>query len=182
MNFIERIQNRNPFLDVYRRGKLWANELGHVGDRVQIFHKVSFGSEPYLVEIGELTKITYGCKFITHDGGVYVLRNIYKDAEGACSYGKIIIGRNCFIGNNVTILPGVTIGDNVVIGAGAVVTKSIPSNSVAAGIPCKVISSIDEYYSNMKQYFIFTGGMGNSEKKHFLITNSISHPEKFFNK
>ncbi len=48
------------------------------------------------------------------------------------------IGNNVWIGGSVTILPGVTIGDNVTIGAGSVVTRDIPSNSVAAGNPCKV--------------------------------------------
>lgn len=49
------------------------------------------------------------------------------------------IGNNVWIGGNATILPGVTIGDNTVIGAGSVVTKSIPSNVMAAGNPCKII-------------------------------------------
>lgn len=55
------------------------------------------------------------------------------------------IGRNCWIGANVTILPGVSIGDNTVIGAGSVVTKDIPSNVVAVGVPCKVLRNISEH-------------------------------------
>ena len=54
----------------------------------------------------------------------------------------VTIGNNVWLGGSVTILPGVTIGDNVTIGAGSVVVKDIPSNSVAAGNPCKVIKSI----------------------------------------
>jgi maltose O-acetyltransferase len=54
----------------------------------------------------------------------------------------ITIGNNVWIGGSVTILPGVTIGDNVTIGAGSVVTKDIPSNSVAVGNPCKVIKAL----------------------------------------
>lgn len=50
----------------------------------------------------------------------------------------IKIGNDVWIGGNVTVLPGVTIGDNVVIGAGSVVTKDIPSGSVAYGNPCRV--------------------------------------------
>lgn len=58
-------------------------------------------------------------------------------------YAKpITIGKNCWIGGNVTILPDVTIGDNVVIGAGSVVTKNIPSNTMAFGNPCKIVKSI----------------------------------------
>ena len=52
------------------------------------------------------------------------------------------IGNNVWIGGSVTILPGVTIGDNVTIGAGSVVTRDIPSNSVAVGNPCKVVKRI----------------------------------------
>lgn len=51
----------------------------------------------------------------------------------------VTIGNNVWIGGGAVILPGVKIGDNVVIGAGSVVTKSIPDNSVAFGIPCKVV-------------------------------------------
>lgn len=60
------------------------------------------------------------------------------------------IGRNCWIGSGAIILPGVTVGDNVVIGAGSVVTKDIPSNTVAVGNPCRVIREVGdrdrEYY------------------------------------
>lgn len=55
------------------------------------------------------------------------------------------IGKNCWIGAGVLIVPGVTIGDNVVIGAGSVVTKDIPSNVVAAGNPCKVLREINDH-------------------------------------
>jgi len=54
------------------------------------------------------------------------------------------IGRNCWIGAGVIVLPGITIGDNVVIGAGSVVTKDIPPNVVAVGNPCKVMREISE--------------------------------------
>lgn len=54
----------------------------------------------------------------------------------------VTIGNNVWIGGSVTILPGVTIGDNVTIGAGSVVTRNIPSNTVAVGNPCKVVKSL----------------------------------------
>lgn len=60
-------------------------------------------------------------------------------------YAKpIIIGSNCWIASNVTICGGVTIGDHCVIGAGSVVTRDIPSYSLAAGVPCKFIRKITE--------------------------------------
>lgn len=65
------------------------------------------------------------------------------------------IGRNCWIGAGVIIVPGVTIGDNTVIGAGAVVTRDIPDNVVAVGNPCRVLREIGErdkeyYFKNKK--------------------------------
>ena len=58
-------------------------------------------------------------------------------------YNKPIrIGKNCWLGTGVIVLPGITIGDNVVIGAGSVVTKDLPSNVVAVGNPCKIIKEI----------------------------------------
>ena len=56
----------------------------------------------------------------------------------------IHIGRNCWLGAGVIVLPGVTIGDNSVIGAGSIVTKDIPANVVAYGNPCKVIREIGQ--------------------------------------
>lgn len=59
------------------------------------------------------------------------------------SKGGVCIGKNVWIGDRVSILGGVTIGDNVIIGAGAVVTHNIPSNSLVAGMPAKVIKRIE---------------------------------------
>ena len=55
------------------------------------------------------------------------------------------IGRNCWLGAGVIVMPGVTIGDNTVIGAGSVVTKDIPSGVVAVGNPCKVLREVGEH-------------------------------------
>ena len=60
-------------------------------------------------------------------------------------FKPIVVGNNVFIGSNTTILPGITIGNNVVIGASSVVTKNIPDNVVAAGIPARIIRSLQEY-------------------------------------
>ncbi|WP_238456220.1 sugar O-acetyltransferase [Lederbergia galactosidilytica] len=56
----------------------------------------------------------------------------------------IKIGDNVWISGSVTIVPGVTIGEKTIIAAGSVVTKDIPSNVIAAGVPCRVIRSITE--------------------------------------
>lgn len=65
--------------------------------------------------------------------------------EQGYQYNKPIhVGRNCWFGANVTVMPGVTIGDNTVIGAGSLVTKDIPANVVAFGSPCHVVRNITE--------------------------------------
>lgn len=61
------------------------------------------------------------------------------------------IGKNCWLGAGVIVLPGITIGDNVVIGAGSIVTKDIPSNVVAVGNPCRVLREVNEH--DKKYYF-----------------------------
>lgn len=65
------------------------------------------------------------------------------------------IGKNCWLGAGVIVLPGVNIGDNTVIGAGSVVTRDIPANVVAVGNPCRVMRSIGQqdreyYFRNRK--------------------------------
>lgn len=73
-------------------------------------------------------------------------RNAFLLPDGSqkrlCWAKPVIIGNNCWFGANVTVCPGVTIGDNCVIGAGSVVTRDIPPNSLAAGVPCRVLREI----------------------------------------
>lgn len=101
-----------------------------------------FGSEPYLVSLGDRVTITVGVRFVTHDGGVWLFR---KDDEDIDVFGAIAVGSNVFIGFNSIILPNVTIGDDCVIGAGSVVTKSLESGYVYAGVPAKAVRSVSEY-------------------------------------
>lgn len=139
-----------------------------IGDNYYIHSRVDFGSEPYLIHIGNNVRLTSGVKFITHDGGVHVLRNLYPKLKDIDVFGKIVIGNNVHVGNNVIIMPGVTIGDNVVIGCGAVVTKEIPSNSVAVGVPAKVIESLDEYKEKVERKGVNAHHLNFSKKKEFL--------------
>ena len=119
---------------------------------------------PLNVAYGCFTEIGHNCYFNHHlsveDGGKVKIGNnvivgpyvgIYtaqhpldseKRKEGWQMVQDITIGNNIWIGANVTILSGVTIGDNTVIGAGSVVTKDIPANTLAYGVPCKVIRKI----------------------------------------
>lgn len=100
-----------------------AKEAGvKIGNNTTITGNTDFGSEPYLVQIGDNVCISFGISFITHDNATKVINNLLGDNSFAI-YAPIKIGNNCFIGAKTIILPGVTIGDNVIIGAGSVVTK-----------------------------------------------------------
>lgn len=144
-----------------------------IGEDFYIKSRIDFGSEPYLISIGNHVRITTGVRFVTHDGGVWVFRNEngLKDID---VFGPITIGNNVHIGNNVIIMPNVNIGDNVVIGCGAVVTKDIPSNSVAVGVPAKVIENIDEYKEKVLKKCDYTHSLSTEEKRSFLINKYIS--------
>lgn len=126
-----------------------------IGEKCRIYVK-DWGSEPYLISIGNNVTVAAGTRFITHDGSAWLFRNnqgrYYK-------YGKIKVGHNVFIGMDVLIFPGVVIGDNVIIGAGSVVTKSLEPNSVYVGNPAKKLKTIDEFISTMENTYIHTSAV-----------------------
>ena len=97
----------------------------------------------WLISIGDNVTLAPRVHILAHDASTKYHLNYAK-------IGLVTIGNNVFIGANTTVLPNVTIGDNVIIGAGSVVSKDIPSNSVAAGNPAKVICSTDEYIEKNK--------------------------------
>jgi len=131
------------FSDHYRRADLYSNYYGvNIRKDARITGNVDFGDEPYLIKIGDHVTLTQDIKFLTHDGGVGLFR---EESPGINILGKITIGDHVFIGENSMILPNVTIGNWVIVGAGIVVTKDIPDNVVCAGVPARVIKSINEY-------------------------------------
>lgn len=85
-------------------------------------------THPKGIHVGAHTYIAFEARILTHD----MTRNLRRHTR---------IGKNCFIGGRSLILPGVTIGDSCIVGAGSVVTKSVPSNTIVAGNPAKVIYS-----------------------------------------
>lgn len=123
-----------------------------IGKNARFTGKISFGTEPFLITIGEHVTLAHNVTFHTHDGGIWIFRDKYPNIN---VYGKITIGNNVFIGTNVIILPNVHIGDNVIIGAGSIVTKSIASNLVVAGNPARVIKSVDQYEEKVLTNAIF---------------------------
>ena len=140
--------------------KMWVT----IGNNCEIYPNVSFGSEPYLIQIGNNVRITEWVSLTTHDWGMRVLRNT-GNLPNADKFWKIKIGNNVHIWMRSIIMPGVAIGDNVVIGCLSVVTRDIPANSVAAWIPCRIIESIDDYYEKNKNKVLNTKNMTSSKKE-----------------
>lgn len=108
-----------------------------VGEGSRVFMS-DFGSEPWLIEIGNQTTISTGVKLLTHDGATCLA----ADEDGRrYLYGRIKVGDRCFIGANAVVLPGVTIGDDVIVGAGSVVTRSVDPGQVVAGNPARPVGT-----------------------------------------
>lgn len=140
------VQSNANFITYLRRGGV------KVGENVKFRypkHTVIDMNRPSLIEIGNNVDINDNFTIMTHDFGTYVLRNLYNDF--VASSGRVKIGSNIYFGRDVTVLKGVTIGDNCIIGLGSIVTRDIPSNSVAVGVPCRVVCSIDEYYQKRRK-------------------------------
>lgn len=112
-------------------------------------HGTSFGSEPYLITLGNEVRISGGAKFFTHDGATWVFRD-YEEYKNVVKFGTIYVGDRTFIGNGAIIMPGVRIGKRCVIGAGAVVTHNVPDGCVAAGVPAEVVCTTEEYAEKCK--------------------------------
>lgn len=92
------------------------------------------------VEIGNNVNIGPNCVLIVanHPQDKILRRTVYEDAN------PIVIKNDVWIGANVTILDGVTIGEGCIIGAGSIVTRDIPDNCIAYGVPCRVHRKFDE--------------------------------------
>lgn len=121
-----------------------------LGERSIARNNVSFGSEPFLVEIGNDTRIASGVTFVTHSGATINVRKI-DGYEEVRNFGHIKVGNNCAIGSNSVILQNVEIGDNCVLGANSVLSDSMPSNTVYMGNPAKYICEIEDYADVLKK-------------------------------
>ena len=147
--------------ELERRGKLLKEMFAEIGENCYIEppfhanwggHHVHFGKNIYAnfnltlvddthIYVGDYTK--FGPNVTVATAGHPILPKL---REQAYQYNSPVrIGKCCWIGAGVVIVPGVTIGDNSVIGAGSVVTKDIPANVVAVGNPCRVMREIGEH-------------------------------------
>lgn len=108
------------------------------------YHPNILPAEPFLVCLHDNVVISAGVRIITHSAVHNVFNNEENTKRYRCKYGKVEIKSNVYIGANAIINYGVTIGEKSIVAAGAVVTKDIPSGSVVAGIPAKIIGTYDE--------------------------------------
>ncbi len=111
-----------------------------IGARCRIY-TTHFGSEPWLIRIGDHVCVSNDVTFVNHNL-TWPFQDKYESLTG---FGAIEIRDNCQIGVRATILPGVVIGPNSLVGACSVVTKDVLPNTVVAGNPARPICTLDEY-------------------------------------
>lgn len=163
LTFVEKLYDFNATrpLEQEKRAKMLKNMFAEIGEDCYIeppLHSnwggkhVHFGKGVYAnfnltlvddthIYVGDYTMI--GPNVVLATAGHPILPELRPLAY---QYNMPIhIGKNCWLGAGVIVLPGITIGDNSVIGAGSVVTKDIPANVVAVGNPCKVLREINEH-------------------------------------
>ena len=118
----------------------WGGHHVHFGNSVYANFNLTLVDDTHIY-VGDYTMIGPNVTIAT--AGHPILPEL---REKAYQFNQPVhIGRNCWLGAGVVVLPGVTIGDNSVIGAGSVVTKDIPANVVAVGNPCRVLREINDH-------------------------------------
>lgn len=110
---------------------------------------VNWGSEPYLIEIGDEVLLSSQVTFINHDGSTWTFRDKpeYMDVT---KFGQIKIGNRCFVGWGAILLPGAEMGNNSILAAGAVLSKKMPSGEIWGGVPAKYIMTVSEFAEKCK--------------------------------
>ncbi|GAB7016034.1 hypothetical protein JCM10550A_14020 [Methanogenium cariaci] len=111
-----------------------------IGDHVGIGHGVFIEeSRPYLIEIEDGVNIGPRAVIVAHDSSYHCINPEYP-----ITFGRVTIRKNGYIGAKAVILPGITIGEGSIVAAGAVVTKDVAPGDIVAGVPAKVITTVEE--------------------------------------
>ncbi|MBQ8186891.1 MAG: sugar O-acetyltransferase [Clostridia bacterium] len=118
----------------------WGGHHVHFGKNVYANFNLTLVDDTHIY-VGDCTM--FGPNVTIATAGHPILPELR--AQGYQYNASVRIGRNCWIGAGVIIVPGITIGDNVVVGAGSVVTKDLPDNVVAVGNPCRVLREVNDH-------------------------------------
>lgn len=127
------------------RPAIWRALGCKVGKRVHIGHgvRIDFGNAERIT-VEDNVVVANGVTLWCHRRDMENYRVGTKIMDQPAKYGDIHLGKGCYIGLNVTIMPGVHIGEGAVIGSCALVTKDIPAWTIAAGVPAKVIKNVEK--------------------------------------
>ncbi len=118
----------------------WGGHFVHFGKNIYANFNLTLVDDTHIY-VGDATM--FGPNVTIATAGHPILPEL---REQAYQYNMPVrIGKNCWLGAGVIVMPGVTIGDNTVIGAGSIVTKDIPANVVAVENPCRVMREIGEH-------------------------------------
>ena len=118
----------------------WGGHHVHFGKGVYANFNLTLVDDTHIY-VGDYT--LFGPNVTIATAGHPILPELRE--QGYQYNAAVHIGKNCWIGAGVVIVPGVTIGDNVVVGAGSIVTKDLPDNVIAVGNPCKVLREVNEH-------------------------------------
>lgn len=143
------------FRSGYRRAEYLKekNYFHHQGEHCY-FVPHNFGTEPYLIGLGNNVYVASEVSFVNHDITAAMFRYMEPEIKHVNRVGKIEIGNNVFIGAKATILYDVKIGDNVIIAAGALVNRDIPGGSIYGGVPAKKIGDFEAYMQENREYSV----------------------------
>ena len=135
----------------------------------------AFGSEPWLITIGNNVTITSGVRLLTHDGSAWLFND---EAGRRYLYRRVTIGNNVFVGSNAIIMPGVHIENNVIVAAGSVVTKSVPAGSIVGGNPAKIIGSFETYKKRVLDTYVTENQLDKSKSYRDRILEHLDTDKK----
>nr|WP_321413142.1 acyltransferase [uncultured Allomuricauda sp.] len=168
---------KNYYHRLTMSGVEYARYLGvEVGDNCRILTS-NFGSEPWLIKIGNKVTVTSGVRIITHDGATWLM----EDEKGRREYfARVEVGDNVFLGLNSIIMPGVKIESNAIVAAGSVVTKSVPSGYIVGGNPAKIIAKIEDYENKVFNDYISKSEMDYTKPFKERILEVVSEDFKPF--
>lgn len=128
----------------------WGGHHVHFGKNIYANFNLTLVDDTHIY-VGDYTM--FGPNVTVASAGHPILPELRE--QGYQYNAPVRIGKNCWIGAGVIIVPGITVGNNVVIGAGSIVTKDIPDNVVAVGNPCRILREVNEhdreyYFKNRK--------------------------------